>query len=79
MPHLAALIIRQSQPSVSRSIFHMRDTGRHGPSQVAPARLTAADHNAFWRYERGEAVPLPALMSLFRLLDKHPNLLKNLV
>ena len=50
-----------------------------GLSQVAAARLTGGGHNAFSRYERGEAAPLPAVTNLFRLLDKHPELLKDLV
>ena len=50
-----------------------------GLSQVAAARLTGGGHNAFSRYERGEATPLPAVINLFRLLDKHPELLKHLV
>jgi HTH-type transcriptional regulator/antitoxin MqsA len=50
-----------------------------GLSQVAAARLTGGGHNAFSRYERGEATPLPAVINLFRLLDKHPELLKDLV
>jgi HTH-type transcriptional regulator/antitoxin MqsA len=50
-----------------------------GLSQVAAARLTGGGHNAFSRYERGEAAPLPAVLNLFRLLDKHPELLKDLV
>ena len=50
-----------------------------GLSQVAAARLTGGGHNAFSRYERGEAAPLPAVIHLFRLLDKHPELLKELV
>lgn len=50
-----------------------------GLSQVAAARLTGGGHNAFSRYERGEATPLPAVVNLFRLLDKHPELLKDLV
>ena len=49
-----------------------------GLSQVAAARLTGGGHNAFSRYERGVAVPLPAVVNLFRLLDKHPELLKDL-
>lgn len=49
-----------------------------GLSQVAAARLTGSGHNAFSRYERGEAAPLPAVVNLFRLLDKHPELLKDL-
>lgn len=49
-----------------------------GLTQVAAARLTGGGHNAFSRYERGEAVPLPAVVNLFRLLDRHPELLKEL-
>jgi HTH-type transcriptional regulator/antitoxin MqsA len=67
----------------------LRDRGRQsreirrirlklGLSQVAAARRTGGGHNAFSRYERGEAAPLPAVMNLFRLLDKHPDLLKEL-
>jgi HTH-type transcriptional regulator/antitoxin MqsA len=50
-----------------------------GLSQVTASRLTGGGHNAFSRYERGEAAPLPAVVNLFRLLDKHPELLKDLV
>ncbi|MBA3811993.1 MAG: type II toxin-antitoxin system MqsA family antitoxin [Caulobacteraceae bacterium] len=50
-----------------------------GLSQLAAARLTGGGHNAFSRYERGEAAPLPAVVNLFRLLDKHPELLRDLV
>jgi HTH-type transcriptional regulator/antitoxin MqsA len=50
-----------------------------GLSQIAAARLTGGGHNAFSRYERGEAAPLPAAVNLFRLLDKHPELLKELL
>ena len=49
-----------------------------GLNQAAAARLTGGGHNAFSRYERGEAAPLPAVINLFRLLDKHPELLKDL-
>lgn len=50
-----------------------------GLSQTAAARLTGGGHNAFSRYERGEAAPLPAVLNLFKLLDRHPELLKELV
>jgi len=50
-----------------------------GMSQATAARLTGGGHNAFSRYERGQAVPLPAVVNLFKLLDKHPELLKELV
>lgn len=49
-----------------------------GLSQIAAARLTGGGHNAFSRYERGEATPLPAVVNLLKLLDKHPELLKDL-
>ena len=49
-----------------------------GLSQAMAAKLTGGGHNAFSRYERGEATPLPAVMNLLRLLDRHPELLKEL-
>ncbi len=49
-----------------------------GLSQTTAAQLTGGGHNAFSRYERGEAAPLPAVVNLFRLLDRHPDLLKEL-
>jgi HTH-type transcriptional regulator/antitoxin MqsA len=48
-------------------------------TQVAAARLTGGGHNAFSRYERGEVTPMPAVFNLFRLLDKHPKSLHDLV
>jgi HTH-type transcriptional regulator/antitoxin MqsA len=49
-----------------------------GLSQAMAAALTGGGHNAFSRYERGESAPLPAVVNLFRLLDRHPDLLKEL-
>ena len=49
-----------------------------GLSQAMAAELTGGGHNAFSRYERGESAPLPAVVNLFRLLDRHPDLLKEL-
>lgn len=48
---------------------------RLGLTQKQAATLTGGGVNAFSRYERGEARPLPAVINLFRLLDKHPELL----
>ncbi len=68
-------------------VLRARETARHeirrirkklGLSQAMAARLTGGGHNAFSRYERGEAIPLPAVVNLFKLLDKHPDLLKDL-
>ncbi len=47
-------------------------------TQADAAELTGGGHNAFSRYERGEAKPMAAVVNLFRLLDKHPELLKEL-
>ncbi|WP_241782040.1 type II toxin-antitoxin system MqsA family antitoxin [Acidithiobacillus thiooxidans] len=47
-------------------------------TQVEAARLTGGGRNAFSRYERGEASPMPAMMNLLRLLDNHPELLLEL-
>jgi len=49
-----------------------------GLTQVAAARLTGGGHNAFSRYERGEVAPLPAVIKLLHLLDKHPELLEDI-
>ena len=69
------LVLRERQ----RQSKEMRRIRRKlGLSQIAAARLTGGGHNAFSRYERGTAAPLPAVVNLFRLLDKHPELLKDL-
>jgi HTH-type transcriptional regulator/antitoxin MqsA len=49
-----------------------------GLSQAMAAKLTGGGHNAFSRYERGEAAALPAVMNLLRILDRHPELVKEL-
>lgn len=47
-------------------------------TQQEAARITGGGPNAFSRYERGKARPLPAVTNLFRLLDRHPELLEEL-
>lgn len=70
-------LVLQERERQSKEIRRIRR--KLGLSQVAAARLTGGGHNAFSRYERGEATPMPAVVNLFRLLDKHPELLKDLV
>ena len=48
-------------------------------TQRQAAQITGGGHNAFSRYERGEVRPLPAVIKLMRLLDRHPELLKEVV
>jgi HTH-type transcriptional regulator/antitoxin MqsA len=69
------LVVRE-RAQKSKEIRRIRR--KLGLSQLAAARLTGGGHNAFSRYERGEAAPLPAVVNLFRLLDKHPELLKEI-
>jgi len=47
-------------------------------SQKQAAEIAGGGVNAFSRYERGVARPVAAVVNLFRLLDKHPELLKEL-
>lgn len=47
-------------------------------TQQEAARITGGGPNAFSRYERGKARPLSAVTNLFRLLDRHPELLSEL-
>lgn len=47
-------------------------------TQKEAALITGGGHNAFSRYERGEAKPIQAVLNLFKLLDHHPDLLKEL-
>ena len=70
-------LVLRNREKQSREIKRIRR--KLGLSQVAAARLTGGGHNAFSRYERGAAAPLPAVINLFRLLDKYPELLKELV
>ena len=47
-------------------------------TQQEAAQLAGGGKNAFSRYERGQAKPVAAVLHLFRLLDKHPDLLGEL-
>jgi len=47
-------------------------------TQAQAAKLAGGGKNAFSRYERGQAKPVVAVINLFKLLDKHPDLIKEL-
>lgn len=47
-------------------------------TQAQAAQLTGGGKNAFSRYERGQAKPVAAVVNLFKLLDRHPELMKEL-
>lgn len=44
-------------------------------TQREAAQLAGGGKNAFSRYEHGQAKPVAAVLNLFRLLDRHPELL----
>jgi HTH-type transcriptional regulator/antitoxin MqsA len=50
-----------------------------GLTQQAAAEITGGGHNAFSRYERGTAQPMPAVVNLFKLLDRRPELLREIL
>ena len=83
-PQSAARYAQAGDELVLRARKHQQEEIRRirhklGLSQRDAALLTGGGHNAFSRYERGEAAPLPAVLNLLRLLDKHPDLLKELL
>ena len=47
-------------------------------TQREAARLTGGGANAFSRYERGQTKPMLAIINLFRILGKHPEILKEI-
>ena len=70
------ILVLRNRECQAREIRRIRR--KLGLSQVAAARLTGGGHNAFSRYERGEVAPMPAVVNLFRILDKHPELLREI-
>lgn len=49
-----------------------------GLTQQEAAKLTGGGKNAFSRYERGQTKPMAAIINLFKVLDKHPEVLNEL-
>ena len=70
-----ALIV-QARARQAKDLTRIRT--RLGLTQEGAALLTGGGHNAFSRYERGEVPPMPAVLNLFKLLDRHPDLLAEL-
>ena len=52
---------------------------RLGLTQVQASVLAGGGPNAFSRYETGKARPIAAVRNLFRLLDAHPALIRELL
>lgn len=47
-------------------------------TQLQASLLTGGGHNAFSRYENGDAQPVLAVINLFSILAKHPELLQEI-
>ena len=47
-------------------------------TQAQACLLTGGGHNAFSRYDTGAAQAIPAVYNLFNILDRHPEILKEL-
>ena len=69
-------LIRRVRVSQAKDLRRIRE--RLGMTQATAASLTGGGHNAFSRYEKGLISPMAAVLNLFRLLDKHPDLLDEL-
>ncbi len=77
---------RYAEASDSLVLESRRQTGQElrrirkklGINQVEASRLTGGGHNAFSRYETGKVVPAPAVINLFRVLDRHPEEIEKL-
>ena len=69
-------LVLQERERQRREIRRIRR--KLGLSQAQASMLTGGGPNAFSRYELGKAKPLPAVLNLLRLLDRHPELLREL-
>lgn len=83
-PQSAMRYARASDSLVLKSREHLQHEIRRirkklHLSQAQAARLTGGGHNAFSRYESGEAMPVAAVINLLKLLDCQPKLLNVLV
>lgn len=70
-------LIRQQREAIKREIKRIRM--KLGLSQKEAAAIFGGGVNAFSRYERGEVEPGPSTVKLLHLLDKHPELLPEVV
>jgi HTH-type transcriptional regulator/antitoxin MqsA len=66
----------EESAELARELIHIRKKLKL--TQKEAAQLAGGGKNAFSRYERGQAKPVSAVINLFRLLDRHPELLGEL-
>jgi HTH-type transcriptional regulator/antitoxin MqsA len=70
-------LVLQSRKREQRELKRIRQ--KLDLTQQIAAEITGGGHNAFSRYERGTAQPMPAVVNLFRILDRHPELLREIL
>ena len=71
-----ALVIRDRERAQRLGERLRRQRQSLSLTQTDAAMLAGGGHNAFSRYETGSALPTAAVTTLFSLLEKHPELLK---
>lgn len=69
--------VRQYREQMRREVRRIRR--KLGLTQKQAAELFGGGVNAFSRYERGEVEPGPSTIKLLHLLDRHPELLREVV
>lgn len=67
-------LVLQHREQVKQEVKRIRR--KLGLTQKQAAEIFGGGVNAFSRYERGEAEPGPSTIKLLNLLDRHPELLK---
>ena len=67
-------LVNQHREQLKRNVRRIRR--KLGLTQKQAANIFGGGVNAFSRYERGEVEPGPSTLKLLQLLDKHPDLLK---
>lgn len=70
-------LVRQHREQVKQEVKRIRR--KLGLTQKQAANLFGGGVNAFSRYERGEVEPGPSTLKLLHLLDRHPELLREVV
>lgn len=63
-------LVLQARRAVGEELRRIRK--KLGLNQAQASALTGGGHNAFSRYETGKVIPAPAVINLFRLLDRYP-------
>jgi HTH-type transcriptional regulator/antitoxin MqsA len=69
-------LVLQARREVGEELRRIRK--KLGLNQAEASELTGGGHNAFSRYETGKVTPAPAVINLFRMLERHPDEIRRL-